>query len=127
MAEQRTKVQELSIFTVGIGVVLAALTLWLSFALRSEPGKERTTLMLVVPLLISAVLILLGVLTSIFKNPLMLTITMVFVVLGFGIDLVIGFNVVKAAIDVLVIALVVNTWRQAMKEVKPKVNPEQSI
>jgi hypothetical protein len=124
MEQRRTKVQELAIFTVGIGVLLAVLTLWLSFALQPEPGRQRSAYLIAVPLAISAVYVVLGVLTGKVKSPSIITATMVVVVLGFVLDLAIAFNIVKAVLDVLVIMLVMKTGREALQEVRPKAVAE---
>lgn len=118
MAGKRTKVQELSIFTVGIGVILGALTLWFTYSVRPELGSDRSTLTLVVPLVVSVVLIILGVLTGILKSPAIINATMVFVALGFLLDMAIGLNVIKAVFEALVVVLVIKTGLGAVKEVK---------
>jgi hypothetical protein len=120
MAAKRTKVQELSIFTIGIGIILAVLTLWLTFALQPTPGEERSSLLLIVPLAIAVTYVVLGFLVRKFKSPGLIILTMILVAAGFGIDLIIGFNIVKAVIDVLVISMIVKTGREALTEINPE-------
>ena len=120
MAAKRTKAQELSIFTIGLGIILAVLTLWLTFALQPTPGQQRSQLLLIVPLVIAATYVVLGFLVRKLKSPGIIILTMILVAAGFAIDLIIGFNVVKAAIDVLVISMIVKTGREALTEVNPE-------
>ena len=120
MAAKRTKAQELSIFTIGIGIILAVLTLWLTFALQPTPGQQRSQLLLIVPLVIAATYVVLGFLVRKLKSPGIIILTMILVAAGFAIDLIIGFNVVKAVIDVLVISMIVKTGREALTEVNPE-------
>ena len=120
MAAKRTKAQELSIFTIGLGIILAVLTLWLTFALQPTPGQQRSQLLLIVPLVIAATYVVLGFLVRKLKLPGIIILTMILVAAGFAIDLIIGFNVVKAVIDVLVISMIVKTGREALTEVNPE-------
>lgn len=120
MAAKRTKAQELSIFTIGLGIILAVLTLWLTFALQPTPGQQRSQLLLIVPLVIAATYVVLGFLVRKLKSPGIIILTMILVAAGFAIDLIIGFNVVKAVIDVLVISMIVKTGREALTEVNPE-------
>lgn len=120
MASKRTKVQELSIFTIGIGIILAVLTLWLTFALQPTPGQERSPLLLVVPLAIAVTYVVLGLLIRKFKSSSIIILTMIFVAAGFAIDIIIGFNIVKAVIDVLVISMIAKTGWEALTEVNPE-------
>ena len=96
------------------------LTLWLTFALQPTPGQQRSQLLLIVPLVIAATYVVLGFLVRKLKSPGIIILTMILVAAGFAIDLIIGFNVVKAVIDVLVISMIVKTGREALTEVNPE-------
>ena len=113
----KSKVKELGIFTVGIGILLAILTLWLSLMLQPAPGQPRSAALVAVPVAISVIYIVLGALTLRFKSRAIIQVTIGLVVLGFLLDLLIGFNVVKAVISGLIIALIVKTGREALDEV----------
>jgi len=102
------------------------LTIWLSFAMRPDPGQQRSILLIAVPLAISVVFIALGILTRKLKTPAIITATMVVIVVGFALDLLIAFNVVKAIIDVAVIALVIKTGKEALEEAKPTLAAEST-
>ncbi len=117
MASGLTKIQELSIFTIGIGIILALLALWLTFALQQIPEQERSPLFLIVPLAIAVTYVVLGFLVLKFKSSGIIILTMILVAAGFAIDLIIGFNIVKAVIDVVVISMIVKTGRKALAEV----------
>ena len=117
----RGKIKELSIFTIGLGVILAVLTSWLSYAMQPVTGQGRSALTLLVPLGISMLFIILGVLTRCIGTPLIVKITMATVTVGFGLDLLLGFNVIKAIIVCVIIGLVFKTGRQALIEARAKV------
>ena len=114
-----TKVQELGIFATGIGVLLAALTLWLNYAVQPDPGRERSLGVIAIALGFGAVYVVLGVLTLLLKSRVIIQLTISIVVLGLLLDLLIGFNVIKAIISGLVICLVIKTGRQALVKAKP--------
>lgn len=119
MADRRTKnIRDLSTFTIGIGILMAVLTLWLTYAMQPSAGQQPSLLLVVVPLVISVVYIILGVLVRRLKSPGVVIATMLLVAAGFAIDLVIAFNIVKAAIDILIIFMIVKTGRSALVEIK---------
>lgn len=118
MKPKRTKVQELSIFTVGIGVILAALTLWLTFAM--EPTySPHTKWAFRFAMLISVIYVALGAMTGVLKNRPIIMTTMVVLVAGLLTDLLLGLSIPKAVVSGLIIMLVVKTGRQALAEVNP--------
>jgi hypothetical protein len=115
----RTKVQELGIFAIGIGILLAALLLWLMYATSPQPGRERSSVFPAVTLSICAICVVLGVLTLRLKSRLIIQLTVAVLILGFIAELLISFNVIKAIISACVIWLIIKTGREALKEVGP--------
>ncbi len=113
---KRGKIRELGIFTVGIGVILALLTFWISFAMSSAPGRQISMVSMAEPLTISVIYIVCGILTMQLKTrPIILT-TIVLVTLGFALELLIRFDSIKAVISLLAIGLIVKTGGEALKE-----------
>ncbi len=120
----RTKTDELGIFTIGIGIVFAALSLWLTFTLRPNPGRQQSLLAVVVTLAICAIYVVLGILTRRTKSAGQIQLTVAFVVLGFLVDLALGFSILKLFISGFVIFLIVKTGVQAIGEVHESTTVE---
>ena len=118
------KVRELGIFTIGIGVIIAVVTLWLTFALQPTSGEQGSPLLVVVPLVSSGVYVLLGFLVRKLRTSGTIILTLVLVAAGFVIDLAIGANIVKGTIDAVIILLVTKTGRAAIKEVAAEHDAE---
>ena len=117
MEPSRSKVQELSIFTAGVGVILIWLTLWMWYVMGREPGRA-SALALGVPLGVGAVFIVLGALTARTPRPWLIKLTVAAVALGFVVDLLAGFHVVKAVLFVFVIGAILKTGGEALAEVR---------
>lgn len=113
------KIRELGIFTVGVGIIVAALTLYITFIIGPGPGVAVSPIALVLPLSMSVVYIVLGILTQRSANPTIIQVTMALVTLGFVFDLVVGFHIIKAVITGAVIGLIIKTGLEALKELEP--------
>lgn len=118
--KKRSKVDELGIFAIGLGIITGALELWLSYATPRAGGVDRSV---GVSLLGSAVYVVLGILTYFINGSSAIIVTTVaLVVVGFLASLLINFSVVNAIVSVVVVLLVVKTGYDALKEVRSTHN-----
>lgn len=112
---KRTKLHELSILTIGLGVILAALTLWLVAALPAGRGEDRTE-DVQIALAIAAVFVTLGVLLRFFKSKVLVLVTATAICAGFLLDLVLYFNLFKSLIELAILTAIVVNVRQTLRE-----------
>lgn len=119
MAKTRTKVQELSIFSCGVGVVVCVLTLWLSVVMRPEPGRHQSVMIVALPILFGVVLIVLGVLTRKVASRAIVVTTVIVVMLGFVADMVVAFHPGRAVVDGLIVAFIAKSGLEAYREISP--------
>ena len=77
----RSKIDELAIFTVGLGGIIAAVVIWLSYASPANAG--RSTLAFVLTLVAAGLLMLLGLLIKLTRNKAVIYLTLSLVVLMF--------------------------------------------
>lgn len=122
----RTKTQELSIFTMGIGGVLITLTAWLAFTLNHSRWDDRFSLMLTIPIGLGALYIVLGLMIRKLKTPSVLRLSAGLIALGLCLDLFLSFNIAKAFIDLVVIGMVLRTTKGAIEELTPNISPQIS-
>ncbi len=112
----QSKVRELGIFTTGIGIILGALCFWLYFVLSPPPGQSKSLTFYAFPLSLSILYIGLGALNLAVQSRAVIACTIVVVVIGFLIEMLIGFSIIKAVISALVIWLIVKNGSEAMAE-----------
>lgn len=126
MATKRTKVEELSIFTIGIGIIIAALSVWAAFVLTPAPGTEASYLWLGIPVGLGGLFIVLGGLLRRFPSPVLVLTILFAVVGGLLLDLVVGFNMAKAAISLVIIVLILKSGLDALAEVGMPIGGRKS-
>ncbi len=113
----RSKVNDLGIFAIGIGLIGAAMSIWTYVLAQRDPTIDLSPSVLAVPLGICATFVVLGILTLTLKSRPVIMATMGLLVLGLVADLLLSLNVGKLVISGLIIWLVVKTGNEAMQEV----------
>lgn len=112
----KSKVTELGVFAIGIGVLIAVVVLVVANSVL-PPQPPMSGPQLVLPLGICGAFIVLGALTLILKNRVIILITVALLVLGLVLDLAIGFNPIKLLISGAIIWLIIKTGKEAAQEV----------
>jgi hypothetical protein len=112
----RSKVRELGIFTAGIGIIVGTLCFWAFFILEPPPGKSNSLTVFAFPLSLSVLYIVLGVLNLMVRNRALIGYTICLVVIGFLIEMLIDFNIIKAVISAIIIWLIIKNGGEALAE-----------
>ena len=60
----RTKIDELAIFMIGFGIVIAAVSAYLYFGVRPAANFEKSVLSIAIPISIAAIMVILGFLVK---------------------------------------------------------------
>ena len=113
----RTKLDELGIFTIGIGVLSIILPLLSTFELRPDQDADFRSMILVISLVFGSLLIALGILVRRLKNPKLIYLTMAIFVAGSALDILGGLHPIRTVISLVILALIIQTGRAALAEV----------
>ena len=113
---RNTKIQidELAIFTIGLGVILAALVSWLLYA--SPPVPNRSTVLTVIPFAAAGLLVVLGLIVKYVRNMASIYAALAIISVMFLGDLLIGFNPIKVVISGAIVFMVIKVGRSALLE-----------
>lgn len=132
MAKQRTRIDELSIFTIGLGVIISLFSIWASFILQPAPGTQRSLVGLAFPVGLGLLYVILGVLTKQRRNVALVIVTLVAVCGGLLVDLVLDFSVIKVVVNGILIACILKFGLDGLAEAGlaiggRKIESEESV
>ncbi|MDB2686163.1 hypothetical protein N9Y42_03040 [Mariniblastus sp.] len=111
----RSKIDELAIFTAGLGGIIAAVLIWLTIATPTNAGRSISAF-ITPPLVAACLLMLLGLVIKLTRNKAVIYFTLALVVLLFLVDLLLGFNPIKALISGTILYLIIKNGREAIRE-----------
>jgi hypothetical protein len=116
--DKSTKINELGVFTIGIGVLIAALAIWFWFMLDPPRGKVRDFKTVAIPVAFGAVYILLGLLTLKLRSRMIIQITSGLVTVGLLLELINSFHIGKLILSGIAIWLINTTAKGAVADVQ---------
>lgn len=109
------KVAELGVFTIGLGLIGAAL---LGYTAYLEPPRDAAETSLVAGLLIPGVLVLLGSLTLLLREEFLVRATHVLLIAGWLLGAVLSLNPIGILIAIGAAYLVTKTANQAVEQIR---------
>lgn len=131
----KSKITELGVFAVGLGVLLVGLFSWTAFVMTSNSFggsvhgggnfSPKGFLILIAP---AVVMMLSGALVLALRSRPAVLIAMVVICLALALDVVValaggGIPIIKIVINFLCVGLVIKTGRQAMEEAEEPATP----
>ena len=113
----KSKVSELGVFAMGVGVLVIAMTLYVQYMLaeRRSDASAKSLLFVLTPFV---VLFIAGLLTVIVRNAATIVFTMIAVTLSFGADALLSGGPIKLAFAAGCIWLTISTGLKALKEIQ---------
>ena len=118
----RSKIDELAIFTTGFGVVIFALTLWLTFALAKPAGGGQSNLAFLMAIATATIFILLGIAVAKLRNKAIVIVTLILISSLFVADIVFFYNFAKSIFSVLIGSLIATEGYMAFREIDGKTD-----
>ncbi len=109
------KTRELGVFTIGIGLIFAALTAYVVIT-SQEPRQTVVAVALIVGMIPSAILILAGLCALVLRTPLAVRLTAGVVTLAFIADAILNLNPIRLIVSAACLYLVWRTAGQAIAQ-----------
>lgn len=111
----RDKTRELGVFTIGIGIIFGALTVYVAMISQS-PSGNATAFAVVVGLIPSSIFVLAGIYLLVIRSKMSVKFTKWIVTLAFVADALLSLNPIKWVVSAACLYLVWKTAGQAIEQ-----------
>ena len=113
----RSKIDELAIFSIGFGIIIAALLAWIALVVKSDPD-ELTAAFYVFPIIAAVVLIAVGIAVKTIRTKNIVINALALLAGLFLIDSILFFHFVKLLISAAIVTMIAKCCIAAISEIE---------